>query len=130
MIRAAIGALLLLFGATAHAEWVPLDNGDRLMFGDGDAPCSLWNALRDTHDEMILLRWAKGFVTGVMFATNQPPANSLIHEDFIGVFISTYCLVYPKHTLVMASAATIEVMGGIPALHRWDRQRFRPTMRP
>jgi hypothetical protein len=114
MVRASVIALAIMLcasGAESASD----------MIGVGRAPCSVFNQARAKPDEMVLMGWITGWLTGFNAARRDEGLPTMDFDkmgyDAMRDFMRTYCDSHPKDTVARAGImlmGTLSEMSAVP----------------
>jgi hypothetical protein len=89
------------------------------MIGVGRAPCSVFNQSRDKPDEMVLMGWITGWLTGFNAARRDEGLSTMDFDkmDYEAMrdFMRSYCESHPKDAVARAGIMLMGTLSGVSA---------------
>ncbi len=109
-MRAAIGALLVLFAVPAVADTSPADTFT--VRGFGGISCGRWTADRREAGLPAIAdqNWVLGFVTGYDAFEGNGDVGRDVDNDALAAWLDTYCQAHPLDNLATASQRLVEAL--------------------
>jgi hypothetical protein len=112
MLRVLVIALAIAFCASGAASASD-------MIGVGQAPCSVFNQSRDKSDEMVLMGWITGWLTGFNAARRNEGLSTMDFDkmgyDAMRDFMRGFCQSHPKDTVAHAGIMLMGQLSGLGA---------------